>query len=81
MQVVKFEINKDLCRLEAYLRNRYFESHNAISWLPERLHDLIYRVGAQEMDESREKSADHIYLWEENGEMLRVSFRMAKIYM
>lgn len=69
MQVLKFELNKDLYRLEAYLRDRYFESYNATSWLPERLHDLIYRVGAQETDEGKEKSADHIYLWEENGEI------------
>ena len=69
MQVVKFDLNKDLCRLEAYLGDRYFESRHAVSWLPERLHDLIYRVGAQETAEGREKSADHIYLWEDNGEI------------
>lgn len=69
MKVVKFESNSDLDRLESYLRDRYFESGHAISWLPARLHDLIYRVGVQEMNEGREKSVDHIYLWEENGEI------------
>lgn len=69
MQTVKFEPGKDFDRLEDYLRNRYLETHEATSWLPERLHDLIYRVGAQEMDEGRERSADHIYLWEKNGEI------------
>jgi len=69
MQAVKIDQDKDFDRLEDYLRDRYLETHEAISWLPERLHDLIYRVGAQEMDEGRERSADHIYLWEENGEI------------
>ena len=69
MKVVKFESNSDLDRLEAYLRDRYFESGHAISWLPARLQDLIYRVGVQKMSEGREKSVDHIYLWEENGEI------------
>lgn len=69
MQAVKIDQDKDFDRLEDYLRDRYLETHEATSWLPERLHDLIYRVGAQEMDEGRERSADHIYLWEENGEI------------
>lgn len=51
------------------MRNRYFEHDNAHAWLPERLHDLIYRVGAQEQDEGRERSADYIFLWEENEEI------------
>ena len=69
MKTVQFDPDKDFDRLEGYLRDRYLESCEATSWLPERLHDLIYRVGAQEMDEGRERSADHIYLWEENGEI------------
>lgn len=69
MQVVKVKSDKDLYRLESFLRDRYIESRGAISWLPERLHDLIYRVGAQETDRGREKSADYIYLWEEKGEI------------
>ncbi len=42
---------------------------NAAAWLPERLHDIIFRVGAQEKKEGSEKTADHIYFWEENGEI------------
>ena len=71
MEVIKFSSYKDLARLETYLRERYLESHAADSWLPERLHDIFYRVGAQETDEGRERSADHIYLWEENGAIQR----------
>lgn len=65
MQISGFRADQDLERLEAYLRNRYFEDRRAVSWLPERLHDLIYRVGAQELDEGRPRSSDFIYLWEE----------------
>ena len=85
MRIVKFGSDKDLCRLEAYLRDRYLENRLAVSWLPERLHDLIYRIGALETDEGREKSVDHIYLWEEDegiaacvlpdGENIYVSIR------
>ena len=57
MRVKHFQADRDLDRLEAYLRDRYFERLNADSWLPERLHDLIYRVGAQEADEGREKTS------------------------
>ena len=69
MQIVKFRSDRDLSRLETYLADRYLESRQAVSWLPARLHDLIYRVAMQETDEGREKSADHIYWWEENGEI------------
>lgn len=69
MQIVQFSPDRDIPRLEDYLADRYIESRSAVSWLPARLHDLIYRVGAQEQDEGREKSADHIRLWEENGEI------------
>ncbi len=62
MRIINFQQDRDLERLEAYLRNQYFEHHNADSWLPERLHDLIYRVGAQEADEGRERSADYLFL-------------------
>jgi len=40
------------------------------SWLPQRLHDLIYRMGAQETDGGRVRSMDYIYLWEEDGEIM-----------
>ena len=69
MKTVQFELNRDLERLEAYLRQQYLENRSAVSWLPARLHDVIYRVGAQETDEGRERSADHICWWEEDGEI------------
>ena len=81
MKTVQFDPDKDFDRLEGYLRDRYLESCETTSGLPERLHDLIYRVGAQEMDEGRERSADHIYLWEETGKSPQVSFRMVRISM
>ena len=60
----------DLELLEAYLRDRYREKHLVTSWLPERLHDLVYRVSAFEADEGKERSSDHIYLWKELGEVV-----------
>ena len=71
MKVIKLASGKDFALLEAYLRDRYLESHATDSWLPERLHDILYRVGAQEMDDGRTRSADRIYLWEENGAIQR----------
>ena len=62
MTVRKFSFASDLAKLETYLREQYLVNRNMCSWLPERLHDLIYRVGAQEADEGRERSADYLFL-------------------
>lgn len=70
MQIRRFLLDTDLDRLEDYLRKQYLVNHNMTSWLPERLHDLIYRMGAQESDGGSEKSMDHIWLWEKNGEIV-----------
>ena len=70
MQIKNFRLDRDLQNLEMYLRNQYSKHKNMSSWLPERLHDLIYRMGAQEADRGAERSADYIFLWEENGEIL-----------
>lgn len=70
MQIRKFQPEKDLEKLEAYLRNQYCRNQNMSSWLPQRLHDLIYRMGAQEADGGRERSVDYIFLWEEKEETL-----------
>lgn len=70
MQVRKFQLDRDLNKLETYLRNQYSENRNMTSWLPERLHDLIYRMGAQEADGGRERSMDYIFLWEEKEELV-----------
>ena len=66
MQIRKFQPDRDLQALETFLRNQYFANRNMSSWLPERLHDLIYRMGAQETDGGRERSMDYIFLWEED---------------
>ena len=70
MQIRKFQPDEDLQILETYLRNQYLKNKNMSSWLPERLHDLIYRMGAQEADSGRERSMDYIFLWEEEGELV-----------
>lgn len=67
MQIRKFQPDRDLQALETFLRDQYFANRNMSSWLPERLHDLIYRMGAQETDGGRERSMDYIFLWEEDG--------------
>ena len=70
MQIIKFNVEKDLNRLELFLRNQYYENKNMTSWLPERLHDVVYRMDAQLVDEGKEKSSDYFFLWEENGEIV-----------
>lgn len=69
MRIIHFQMNRDLDRLEAFLRDQYYANQTADSWLPERLHDLIYRVNAQETDEGRKRSSDYIFLWEDNQEI------------
>ena len=70
MKIKKFQLDADLQRLEEYLRNQYLENKNMTSWLPERLHDLIYRMGAQETDGGRKKSVDYIFLCEEDAKII-----------
>ncbi len=70
MQIRKFQPEKDLQVLEAFLRRQYFVNKNMSSWLPERLHDLIYRMSVQEADGGRERSMEYIFLWEENEEII-----------
>ena len=69
MKIVSFEESRDFVRLASFLRDRYLESRSAVSWLPARLHDLVTRIGAQEAAEGRPLSADHICMWEENGQI------------
>ena len=68
MEVKRFNIDTDLERLEEYLRSQYLENRNMTSWLPERLHDLIYRMDIQYTDAGNPKSSDYIFLLEENSE-------------
>lgn len=70
MEIKKFDIERDLIKLEEFLRNQYLENKNMTSWLPERLHDLIYRMDTQYSDEGKLKSSDYIFLFEENNEIV-----------
>ncbi len=70
VQIKKFDIEKDLNRLEDFLRNQYYENKNMTSWLPERLHDGIYRMDTQLTDKGKEKSSNYFFLWEENDEII-----------
>ena len=70
MKIKKFNLEKDFKRLETYLRNQYLENKNMTSWLPERLHDLIYRMDTQYTNEGNPKSSDYIFIWEDNDKIV-----------
>ena len=70
MEIKRFDLTTDLKRFEDYLREQYIENKNMTSWLPERLHDLIFRMTAQELDGGKPKSTDYIYLWEEDNNIV-----------
>jgi GNAT superfamily N-acetyltransferase len=70
MKIKKFDIENDLINLEEFLRNQYLENKNMTSWLPERLHDLIYRMDTQYTDAGKQKSSEYIFLWEDNNEIV-----------
>lgn len=65
MTIKKFNVEEDLKDLEDFLRNQYRVNKNMTSWLPERLHDVIYRMDAQLTDKGKEKSSDYFFLWKE----------------
>lgn len=70
MEIKRFDIEKDLQRLENYLRDCYYKTKSMTSWLPERLHDLIYRMDVQYTDCGLKRSADYIFMWEDNGSIV-----------
>ena len=70
MIIKRFNIDKDLIRLEKYLRSQYLENRNMTSWLPERLHDLIYRMDIQYIEEGNPRSSDYIFIWEDNSKIV-----------
>ena len=70
MKIKRFNINTDLIKLEEYLRKQYIENKNMTSWLPERLHDLIFRMDTQYTDIGKPKSSDYIFIWEDNDEIV-----------
>jgi len=70
MTIKRFNIETDLKRLEDYLRSEYLTNKNMTSWLPERFHDLIYRMDTQYTDKGKPKSSDYITIWEDDGEIV-----------
>ena len=70
IEIKRFNLETDLKKLENYLRREYLENKNMTSWLPERLHDLIYRMDTQYTDEGNPKSSDYIFIWEDNEEIV-----------
>lgn len=70
MKIKKFNLDNDLKQLESFLRNQYLENKNMTSWLPERLHDLIYRMDTQYTNAKKNKSSDYIFIWENNDEIV-----------
>ena len=70
MKIKRFNLDKDLETLEDYLRNQYLTNKNMTSWLPERLHDLIYRMDVQYVDAGNLRSSDYIFILEDNNEII-----------
>lgn len=70
MEIIKFNLERDLKKLESFLRSQYLENKNMTSWLPERLHDLIYRMDTQYTSDGKNKSSDYIFIWEDNDEIV-----------
>lgn len=70
MNIRKFDPAADFTRLETYLRRQIREDGSSASWLPERLHDLLYRVDGQEAAEGGTRSRDYIFLAEEDSRIL-----------
>ena len=70
MTIKRFNKNEDLEELEDFLRNQYLENKNMTSWLPERLHDLVYRIDVMEVKRGKNRSVDYIYIWKENEEII-----------
>ena len=61
MKIKRFNLETDLKKLEDYLRSQYLENKNMTSWLPERLHDLIFRMDTQYTDAGKPKSSNYIF--------------------
>ncbi len=68
--ITKFDKNVDFGELEDFLRNQYLDNKNMTSWLPERLHDLIYRIDTMHVERGKNISSDYIYLWKEKGKII-----------
>ena len=71
MEIRRFEMERDLTRMEEFLRNQYRANRNMASWLPQRLNDVIFRLDTQYFERYGGKmSRDYIFMWEENAEIV-----------
>ena len=70
IKIERFDIKRDLREVEEYLRNEYLQNKNMVSWLPERLHDLIYRLDEQYIDEGKPRSSDYIFQFFDNEKLV-----------
>ena len=50
MQITHFQPARDLNRLEDYLRARYLETHNTVSWLPDSSRRAVLASGIKHSD-------------------------------
>lgn len=68
MEIRRFDMERDLTRLENFLRDQYRANHNMTSWLPQRLNDLIFRIDVQHLQKHgvllrcREKGIEKCYV-------------------
>lgn len=69
MPIRRFESQKDPEPLSRFLRELCDSAAGPVSWLPARLHDLLYRVAAQERLDGRAVSGDYIFLWEQGQQL------------
>lgn len=67
LEIKRFDVEKDLKSLESYLMDCCYETESMTSWLPERLHDLIYRMDVQYTDCGLPRSEAYIFMWEDSG--------------
>lgn len=71
MQIRKFCMDTDFNRIDDFLRQQYYENRNMTSWLPQRFHDLVYRVDTQYVEKPGGlASKDFIYMWKERGKIV-----------
>ena len=73
MIIKKYDKERDYERINRFLVNEYNQNKNMVCWLPQRFDDLIFRIDTLYHDErGGERSADYIYIFEDNGEIVGV---------
>ena len=71
MQIKKFCMDTDFSRIDNFLRQQYYENKNMTSWLPQRFHDIVYRVDAQYTEKPDGiASKDFIFMWQESDRIV-----------